>query len=65
MFRPFVIPMTSAASVCRSGTFVLHEPSPREKLGIKSRIGVVQASIMVKLDTINPGHDRAGTQGTE
>ena len=68
MFRPFVIPMTGTASVrsvYHSGSFVLNEASPREKDWVKSRIGVVQTSITVKLDTINPGHNRAGVQGFE
>lgn len=34
-------------------------------MGVKSRIGVVQTSIMIKLDTINPDHNRTGVQGTE
>lgn len=66
MFRPFVTLMTSTASarsVYHSQAFVLNEASPRGKDGVNSRIGVVQTSITVKLDTINPDHNRADVQG--
>jgi hypothetical protein len=65
MLRPFVIFMTSAERLslgnCLSSMGFRHE----EKTGVKSHIRVVQTSIMVKLDTINPRHNTAGVQGTE